>query len=48
MILASFSSAEDALFNDVKNNDTFKSQGTENPLVRFLGDTRYNKQFYIS
>ena len=40
MIVVSFSSAEDALFNDV-NNDTFRSQGTEHPLFRFLGDTRY-------
>ena len=41
MILVSFSSAEDALFNDVKKCDTFRSQGTENPPFRFLGDTRY-------
>ena len=41
MILVSFSSAEDASFNDVKHDDTFRSQGTENPLFRFFGDTRY-------
>ena len=29
MILVSFSSAEDALFNDVKKYDTFRSLGTE-------------------
>ena len=27
--------------SDVKHNDTFSSQGTENPPFRFLGDTRY-------
>ena len=36
MTLVSFSFAEDALFNNVKNN-TFRSQGTENPPFRFLG-----------
>ena len=41
MILVSFSSAEDDLFNDVKIYDTFRSQGTENPPFLFLGDTRY-------
>ena len=38
MILVSFSIAEDALFNnDVKNYDTFRSQGIENPPSRFFG-----------
>ena len=37
MILVSFSSAEDALFNDVKKYDTFRSQGTENLPFRFFG-----------
>ena len=41
MILASFSFAEDALFNDVEKYDTFSSQSTENQLFRFFGDTRY-------
>ena len=41
MILVSFSSAGDALCNDVKNHNTFSSQGTENPPIRFLWDTRY-------
>ena len=41
MILVSFSSAEDALSNDVQIYDMFSSQGTENPPFRFLGDTRY-------
>ena len=41
MILVSFSSAEDALSNDVKKYDIFSSQGTENLLFRFLGDTWY-------
>ena len=36
MILVSFSSAEDALSNDVKKNYTFSSQGTENlPFLLF-------------
>ena len=39
MILVSFSSAEDALTNDVKKYDTFTSQGTENPLFCFFGTT---------
>ena len=39
MILVSFSSAEDALSNGIK--DIFSSEGNENPLFRFLGDTRY-------
>ena len=38
MILVSFSSAEDALSNDVKKKyNTFTSQGTENPPFRFFG-----------
>ena len=38
MILVSFSSAEDALFNDVKKkNDTFRSQGTEICRSAFFG-----------
>ena len=37
MILVSFSSAEDALFNDVKKYDTSSSQGTENQPFRFFG-----------
>ena len=37
MILVSISSVEDALFNDVKNYDTSRSQGTENPPFRFFG-----------
>ena len=37
MILVSFSSAEDALFHDVKNYDTFRSQGTENMPFHFFG-----------
>ena len=41
MILVSFSSAEDALSNDVKIYNTFSSQGTENPPFRFFWDTRY-------
>ena len=40
MILVSFSSAEDSLFNDVKN-DSFSLQSTENQPLRFLGETRY-------
>ena len=42
MILVSFSSAEDALSNDVKKHNTISSQGTENPLFRFFWDTRYS------
>ena len=42
MILVFFSSAEDALCNDVKTYDTFSSQGTENQPFRFFWDTRYN------
>ena len=46
MILVSFSSAEDALSNDVQKYDIFSSQGTENPPFRFFWDTRYRtKQF---
>ena len=41
MILVSFSSAEDALSNDVKIYDIISSQGTGNPPFRFFGDTRY-------
>ena len=37
MILVSFSSAEDALSNDVKIYDIFCSQGAENLPFRFLG-----------
>ena len=37
MILASFSSGEDALSNDVKIDHTVSSQGTKNLQVRFLG-----------
>ena len=40
--LVSFSSAEDALSNDVKIYNTFSSQCTENPLFLFFWDTRYN------
>ena len=36
MILVSFSSAEDALSNDVKKYTTFRMQGTENPPFRFF------------
>ena len=39
-IFVSFFSVEDALSNDAKNN-TFSSQGTENPPFRFFWDTRY-------
>ena len=41
MILVSFSSAEDALFNYVKKYDNFRSLGTKDPPFHFLGDTRY-------
>ena len=41
MILVSFSSAEDALSNNVNKYNTFSSQGTENPPFRFFWDTRY-------
>ena len=37
MILVPFSSAEDALFNDVKKYDTFRSQGTKIPPFLFFG-----------
>ena len=40
MILVSFSSAEDALFNDIKYGN-FRSQGTEHPPFRFLGHPVY-------
>ena len=43
MILVSFSSAEDALSNDVKKYTTFRMQGTENPPFRFFWDTRYSR-----
>ena len=42
LILVSFSSAEDALFNDVNNSGTFISQGTENPPFRFFGTPGIN------
>ena len=35
MIWVSFSSADDALSNDVKKYDIFSSQGTENPPFHF-------------
>ena len=39
MILVSFSSAEDALSNDVNKYDLFSSQGTENqPFRLFFGN----------
>ena len=41
MILVSFSSAEDALSNNVNKYNTYSSQGTENPPFRFFWDTRY-------
>ena len=41
MILVSFPSVEDALFNDVNNYYIFSSKGTENPLFRFFWDTLY-------
>ena len=41
MILVSFSSAEDALFSDVKKHTTFSSQGIETLPFRSFGDTRY-------
>ena len=41
MILVSFSSAEDALSNDIKKYKNFSSQGTENPPFRFFWDTWY-------
>ena len=44
MILVSFSSAEDALSNEVEKYDIFslqKMQSTENPPFRFFWDTRY-------
>ena len=37
MTLVSFSSAEDALSNDVKKYETFRSQRTENLPFRFFG-----------
>ena len=48
MILVSFSSAEDTLFDDVKRYGTFRSQGTENPPFRFFWDTRYNLNKEVS
>ena len=39
MILVSFSSAEDALSNDLKKYTTFRMQGTENPPFPFFGGT---------
>ena len=41
MILVSFSSAEDTLFDDVKRYGTFRLQGTENPPFCSFWDTRY-------
>ena len=41
MILVSFSSAEDALSNDVKIFKKISSQGTENRPFRLFWDTRY-------
>ena len=41
MILVSISSAEVALFDDVKRHGTFSFQSTEHPPFRFLWDTRY-------
>ena len=41
MILVSFSSVEDALFNDATKYDTFRLQGTKNLPFRFLGDIQY-------
>ena len=41
IILVSFSSAEDALTNDVNKYDTVSSQGTENLPFHFLEDTWY-------
>ena len=43
MFLVSFSSAEDALLNDVKKYDIFSLQITENQPFSILGDTRYNE-----
>ena len=37
MILVSFSSAENALTNDVEKYDTFSSRGTKNLPFRFFG-----------
>ena len=37
MILVSFSSAENALFNDVKKYDTFSLQSTKNQPFHFFG-----------
>ena len=37
LMMVSFSSAENALSNDVKKHNTFSSQGTENPPFRFFG-----------
>ena len=39
MILVSFSSVEDALFNDVTKYDTLRSQDTKNPPFRFFWGT---------
>ena len=43
MILASFSSAEDALSNGVKKYDIWSSQGTENLSFHFFWDTQYSE-----
>ena len=45
MILVSFSSAENALSNGVKEYNTFSSQGTKNPPFGFFLDTRYREQW---
>ena len=37
MIFVSFSSAEDAVFKDVKKYDTLSLQGTGNPPFRYFG-----------
>ena len=42
MILVSFSSVEDTLFDDVKRYGTFRSQGTQILPFRFFWDTRYS------
>ena len=47
MILVSFSSAEDALSNGVTKYNTFSSQGSENPLFCFFGDTRYRSKCIV-
>ena len=44
MILVSFSSVDDALFNDVNNYYSFSSESTENLPVRIFWDTRYRPE----